>query len=113
MISVASGLPDLEYTKKRLLRNPIDIANLYREFYSAEVANKIQNFLNEYLVIGGDLIVALKNNEVEKVVLIMARYFTNGILEQFAGLFLKFYEYFERQHNKISNVQLFLRGDRV
>ena len=70
MINVASSLPDLEYTKKRLLRNPVDIANLYREFYSADAANKIQNLLTEHLVIGGDLIVALKNNETEKAKLL-------------------------------------------
>ncbi len=36
----------------------------------AEFANKIQNFLNEHLAIGGDLIVALKNNEAEKAKLL-------------------------------------------
>lgn len=65
LISVAEDLKDLEPTKARLLENPKDIANVFRRYYGVNVANKIQELLTEHLVIGGDLIVALKNNNTQ------------------------------------------------
>lgn len=61
LISVAESLNDLDATTKRLLRNPSDIANLYRMYYGENVAKKIEALLTEHLKIGGDLITALKN----------------------------------------------------
>lgn len=62
LISVAENLKDLEPTKARLLENPKDIANIFRKYYGNSIANNIQKILTEHLAIGGDLIVALKNN---------------------------------------------------
>lgn len=61
LISVADSLDDLEATKTRLLENPRDIANVFRKYYGNTFANNIQKLLTDHLVIGGDLIVALKN----------------------------------------------------
>ena len=61
LISIAENLKDLEPTKARLLENPRTIANVFRKYYGNNIANTIQKLLTEHLVIGGDLIVALKN----------------------------------------------------
>lgn len=61
LISIAEKLNDLEATKTRLLENPRDIANIFRKYYGTNTANTIQRLLTEHLVIGGDLITALKN----------------------------------------------------
>ena len=61
LISVAENLNDLEPTKTRLLENPRTIANVFRKYYGNNIANKIEELIREHLVIGGDLIVALKN----------------------------------------------------
>lgn len=61
LISVAENLADLEPTKARLLENPKDIANVFKRYYGTNIANTIEKLLTEHLVIGGDLIVALKN----------------------------------------------------
>lgn len=61
LISIAENLGGLDATKARLLENPKDIANVFRKYYGNQIANKIQELLTEHLVIGGDLIVALKN----------------------------------------------------
>ena len=58
LISIAENLKDLEATQARLLRNPKDIADVFRRFYGIAVANRIQQLLTEHLVIGKDLIVA-------------------------------------------------------
>lgn len=44
------------------MQNPKDIANVFRKYYGDSVANTIEKLLTEHLVIGKDLIVALKNN---------------------------------------------------
>lgn len=62
LISIAESLNDLDATKARLLENPKDIANILKKYYGNNIANTIQKLLTEHLVIGGDLIVALKNN---------------------------------------------------
>ena len=61
LISIASSLNDLEATKARLLENPKDIANAFKKYYGNTIADTIQRLLTEHLVIGGDLMVALKN----------------------------------------------------
>lgn len=61
LISVAESLGDLEPTKARLLENPRTIANVFRKYYGNNIANRIEELIKEHLVIGGDLIVALKN----------------------------------------------------
>ena len=58
LISIAENLKDLEATQTRLLRNPKDIADVFRRFYGNAVANRIQQLLTEHLVIGKELIVA-------------------------------------------------------
>ena len=60
LISIAENLADLEATKTRLLENPKDIANIFRKYYGNNIANTIQKLLTEHLVIGADLITALK-----------------------------------------------------
>lgn len=49
LISVAENLKDLNETEKRLLRNSVDIANIYRRYYGNSVAQRIQNLLTEHL----------------------------------------------------------------
>lgn len=62
LISIAESLKDLDATQTRLLRNPKDIANIFRVYYGNNVASQIEKLLTEHLVIGKNLIVALKNN---------------------------------------------------
>ena len=63
LISIAENLRDLDATQTRLLRNPKDIANVFRTFYGNEVAAEIQRLLTEHLTIGKELIVALKRRK--------------------------------------------------
>lgn len=62
LISIADNLGDLNFTEARLLENPKDIADIFRRFYGNRVATIIEDLLTEHLKIGGELIVALKNN---------------------------------------------------
>lgn len=61
LISIAENLNDLEATKARLLQNPKDVANVFKKYYGSTVADTIEKLLTEHLVIGANLITALKN----------------------------------------------------
>lgn len=61
LISIAESLGDLDATQTRLLQNPMDVANIFRKYYGDNVATIIQKLLTEHLVIGAELITALKN----------------------------------------------------
>ena len=78
LISIAENLKDLEATQTRLLRNPKDIADVFRYYYGNNVASEIQRLLTEHLVIGKDLIVALKNQNQEQANILNAKWYQNA-----------------------------------
>ena len=78
LISIAENLKDLEATQARLLRNPKDIADVFRRFYGNAVANRIQQLLTEHLTIGKDLIVALKNKSQEEAKRLNTKWYQNA-----------------------------------
>lgn len=78
LISIAENLKDLEATQARLLKNPKDIANVFRTYYGVNVANQIEKLLTEHLVIGKDLIVALKNNNQKEAIELNKKWYQNA-----------------------------------
>lgn len=88
LISVAESLADLEPTKDRLLQNPKDVADVFRKYYGNNVANTIQRLLTDHLVIGGDLIVALKNGNQKLAQELNTKWYKNAddIAEAFSSI---------------------------
>ena len=78
LISIAENLKDLDATQSRLLRNPKDIANVFRTYYGGNVANQIEKLLTEHLVIGKNLIVALKNNNQKEAMELNKKWYQNA-----------------------------------
>lgn len=78
LISIAEGLKDLDATQTRLLRNPKDIANVFRAYYGGNVANQIEELLTEHLVVGKNLIVALKNNNQKEAMELNKKWYQNA-----------------------------------
>lgn len=78
LISIAENLKDLDATQARLLQNPKDIADIFRVFYGDSVANTIQDLLTEHLVIGKELIVALKNNNQTQAAILNKKWYKNA-----------------------------------
>lgn len=78
LISIAENLKDLDATQARLLKNPRDIANVFRPYYGAAVADKIEKLLTEHLVIGKELIVALKNKNQEEAKRLNTKWYQNA-----------------------------------
>ena len=95
LISVADDLGDLEATKTRLLENPRTIANIFRKYYGNNNANTIQNLLTEHLTIGGDLIVALKNNNTALAQELNTKWYQNA--DEMATAFSRMNPFYSRQ----------------
>ena len=78
LISIAENLGDLEATQTRLLQNPKDIARIFERYYGSTAANTIQKLLTEHLVIGKNLIVALKNKDSKLAAELNAKWYKNA-----------------------------------
>lgn len=92
LISITDSLGNLEATKARLLRNPMDIANIFRRYYGSNVADIIQRLLTEHLVIGAELITALKNENQNLAQELNAKWYKNADdMAEFFGSINPFY----------------------
>lgn len=60
IMSIVFGLPDEEVATNRLLRNPVDFANLLKFFYGNKNALKFSDLLKDHLVIAAQLVKAAK-----------------------------------------------------
>ena len=114
IISIAENLKDLNATQTRLLENPKDISEVFRKYYGNSIANKIQQLLTEHLVIGKDLIVALKNNNQDQVRILNNKWYRNAdeMAEAFSNInpFYKkeeirnmLYEHLKLTTNEVNN----------
>lgn len=95
LISIAENLKDLDATQARLLRNPKDIADVFRIYYGNIVANKIQQLLTEHLTIGKDLIVALKNKNQELAIDLNTKWYKNA--DEMAEAFSSINPFYEKE----------------
>lgn len=88
LISIAEELNDLDPTEARLLKNPKDIAAIFRNYYGDAIANQIEKLLTEHLVIGKNLIVALKNNHQDLAKKLNDEWYQNAdkIAEAFSSI---------------------------
>ena len=95
LISIAENLKDLDATRTRLLKNPKDIADIFRRFYGNAVANRIEYLLTEHLVIGEKLIVALKNNNQKLASDLNADWYKNA--DEMAEAFSRINPFYPRE----------------
>lgn len=88
LISIAENLADLDATQNRLLQNPKDVANVFRRYFGNQAANTIERLLTEHLVIGKNLIVALKNNNQKLATDLNTKWYKNAdeMAEAFSSL---------------------------
>jgi hypothetical protein len=65
IISIAASLPDEALVTERLLRNPPDMANVFRRYYGDEIAARFSSLMRDHLVLAAQLVKAAKagNNQ--------------------------------------------------
>ena len=71
-------LPNLDMTTTRLLRNPVDMANVFEIFYGPHVAAQIHSLFNQHLVIAAELVQAAKAGKNEAANDARRRWFENA-----------------------------------
>lgn len=98
IISIAARLPDLKATETRLLRNPADIADIYVNYYPADVSRQIGALFTDHLVIGGKLLTALRDGKTKEAADLNKQWYANA--DQIADYLSKinpFYNHAELQ----------------
>lgn len=78
IISTAAELDDLEPVTKRLLRNPDDFACVLEKYYSKRCSERFKELFTEHLLIGGDLVNAVKDGETDKIPDIRKQWYENA-----------------------------------
>jgi hypothetical protein len=56
IISIAAGLPDEELVTERLLRNPPDMAAVFRRYYGDRIASRFSSLMKDHLVLAAQLV---------------------------------------------------------
>jgi hypothetical protein len=60
IISIAAGLPDEDLVTERLLRNPPDMAAVFRRYYGDRIASRFSRLMRDHLVLAAQLVKAAK-----------------------------------------------------
>jgi hypothetical protein len=95
IIGILKDMKDLPYSTARLLRNPKDIANIFRPTFGNMIADRIAYLFEQHLVIAAELVNAVKNNEVTKINDANKRWFANA--DDIANYFSTVSPYYNRQ----------------
>lgn len=88
LLSIAERLKDQNDVTARLLQNPTDIADIYADYYTPEVARLIAGLLTEHLQIGAKLITALRDGKTADAENLNRQWYINAdkMADAFAGI---------------------------
>ena len=95
LLSIAHRLNDLDAVTARLMQNPHDIAGIFAEYYTTDVAKTIATLLTEHLQIGSDLIVALRNGDKARADRLNHEWYINA--DKMADAFSSINPYYKKQ----------------
>jgi len=78
LISIAERLNDLDAVTARLMQNPNDIAKIFADYYTPDVAQTITQLLTEHLQIGAELITALRDADAARAEELNRQWYINA-----------------------------------
>jgi hypothetical protein len=78
IISIAESLADEDQVTKRLLRNPADIAAVFRPLYGNEIADRVNHLITDHLVLAAQLVKAAKAGNSTAAADIEKRWYANA-----------------------------------
>jgi hypothetical protein len=78
IVSFAGGLPDLQATEGRLLRNQTDIANAIKPYYGAAARTKLRGLLRAHILGAVALLQAAKANDSAALARAHDAWYANG-----------------------------------
>lgn len=71
-------LPETQFAVQRLLRNPSDFADLFRQYYGNDFAEQFKRLLSNHLTIAAELVQAAKANDSAKAADAERRWYQNA-----------------------------------
>lgn len=95
LLSIAERLKDQNAVTNRLLQNPGDIANIFANYYSSNVAKTISQLLTEHLQIGAALITALRDRKSAEADNLTRKWYINA--DKMADAFGSINPYYSRE----------------
>jgi len=63
IVSTAAGLPDLESTTQRLLRNQTDLGDAIKPYYGDEAGNRLTELLRDHILGAANILAAAKGKD--------------------------------------------------
>jgi hypothetical protein len=78
IVSFAAGLPDLQATEQRLLRNQADIGNAVKPYYGKAAGNKLTALLKAHINAAVGVLKAAQTGDARSVAKAKAAFFANG-----------------------------------
>jgi hypothetical protein len=88
LISIAEKLDDQSDVTGRILKNPKDIADIFARYYNKDTAAAIQKLLTEHLIIGAEIITALRDGKTDTANDLNMKWYKNAdeMAAAFAGI---------------------------
>jgi hypothetical protein len=83
IVSTAAGLPDLDATTQRLLRNQSDIGDAIKTFYGDTAGTKLTALLREHIIGAANILAAAKANNQAKLATAKTAWYSNA--DEIAG----------------------------
>lgn len=78
IIDAAAGLPEIQATTERLLKNQDDIGNAVATYYGPDAGAKLTALLRTHITTAGELVTASKANDTAKAEDAKTRWFANA-----------------------------------
>lgn len=76
--SIVFELPNQDEVIARLLRNPVDMARLFGDFYGLRVARRIEELFTAHLTIAAELVTAARDGDTQEVEDARRRWYQNA-----------------------------------
>jgi hypothetical protein len=78
IISALDGLPNLEVTTQRLLKNQVDIGDAIKPFYGTAAGNELTRLLRSHILIAAEIVTALKAGDQNRAAEASRRWLVNA-----------------------------------
>ncbi|RKN85616.1 hypothetical protein [Paenibacillus ginsengarvi] len=78
IISIAEELRDEEFVTNRLLRNPSDMAAVFKRYYGDKIATQFNSLMREHLVLAAQLVKAAKAGNSQAAAEIEKKWYANA-----------------------------------
>jgi hypothetical protein len=78
IVSTAAGLPDLDATTQRLLKNQTDIGNAIKPYYGEQGGTRLSELLREHIIGAANILAAAKKNDQANLAAAKTSWYANA-----------------------------------